>query len=429
MLSPGTWRVNTQGAKRDLIEDGHGWGRLPSWQVAAALTAGRLRRLGVGGGREPAVLAGDDELRDARDIGRDHRLFKRHRLHDRHGQSFGVTRQYESAGAFDFAAHLARRLPSGDDDAVGDIVGARRVFDDAAHGAVADQADLESAAFALQQAGGLDQRKLAFLLAEPADADENGFARLRNRAVVERLFDAAMDDFYPSPEGRIDDPTQLADAVAGNADDEARALDLARKRNQPRLVEFFGAVNGHAEARAGDARSEERDCRRIGAEMRVDMAEIRLAQPFREHQRFEPVDLVAQKARFRAPAETERRPERAERARRRAGESGDRLPRERDHSDAENVAGADGFLLIFRGEKFFFRAAHGEPRHLDAAPLQRLDLATHESMADARILIDQVGDAHRPEKLSRPVRRILVSDLLRTRRAWPRPTHRTARPP
>lgn len=37
--------MNTQGAKRDLIEDGHGWGRLPSWQVAAALTAGRLRRL------------------------------------------------------------------------------------------------------------------------------------------------------------------------------------------------------------------------------------------------------------------------------------------------------------------------------------------------------------------------------------------------
>lgn len=47
VLSPRTWRVGTQEAKRDLIEAGVGWGRLPLWTVEAALRDGRLLRLGA----------------------------------------------------------------------------------------------------------------------------------------------------------------------------------------------------------------------------------------------------------------------------------------------------------------------------------------------------------------------------------------------
>lgn len=50
VLSPGTWRVNTQQTKHDLILAGLGWGRLPAWQVEHDLAAGRLVRL-----RAPAL--------------------------------------------------------------------------------------------------------------------------------------------------------------------------------------------------------------------------------------------------------------------------------------------------------------------------------------------------------------------------------------
>lgn len=45
VLSPRTWRVGTQEAKRALIEAGVGWGRLPLWTVEAALQDGRLLRM------------------------------------------------------------------------------------------------------------------------------------------------------------------------------------------------------------------------------------------------------------------------------------------------------------------------------------------------------------------------------------------------
>lgn len=45
VLSPRTWRVGTQEAKRALIEAGVGWGRLPLWTVEEALRDGTLVRL------------------------------------------------------------------------------------------------------------------------------------------------------------------------------------------------------------------------------------------------------------------------------------------------------------------------------------------------------------------------------------------------
>lgn len=45
VLSPRTWRVSTQEAKRALIEAGVGWGRLPLWTVEDALRDGSLLRL------------------------------------------------------------------------------------------------------------------------------------------------------------------------------------------------------------------------------------------------------------------------------------------------------------------------------------------------------------------------------------------------
>lgn len=45
VLSPRTWRVGTQEAKRALIETGVGWGRLPLWTVEAEVRDGRLQRL------------------------------------------------------------------------------------------------------------------------------------------------------------------------------------------------------------------------------------------------------------------------------------------------------------------------------------------------------------------------------------------------
>ncbi len=45
ILSPGTWRVSSQDAKRALILQGLGWGRLPSWAIERDLAEGRLVQL------------------------------------------------------------------------------------------------------------------------------------------------------------------------------------------------------------------------------------------------------------------------------------------------------------------------------------------------------------------------------------------------
>ena len=45
VLSPETWRVSSQEAKRSLILAGLGWGRLPLWAVEGDLAGGRLLRL------------------------------------------------------------------------------------------------------------------------------------------------------------------------------------------------------------------------------------------------------------------------------------------------------------------------------------------------------------------------------------------------
>jgi DNA-binding transcriptional LysR family regulator len=49
VLSPDTWRVDSQQVKHALIRAGVGWGRLPLWQVGEDLTAGRLVRLRTSG--------------------------------------------------------------------------------------------------------------------------------------------------------------------------------------------------------------------------------------------------------------------------------------------------------------------------------------------------------------------------------------------
>jgi DNA-binding transcriptional LysR family regulator len=49
VLSPGTWRVSDQEAKRALILAGLGWGRLPIWAVEHDLAAGRLVRIPAAG--------------------------------------------------------------------------------------------------------------------------------------------------------------------------------------------------------------------------------------------------------------------------------------------------------------------------------------------------------------------------------------------
>ncbi len=59
VLSPGTWRVTSQEAKRALILAGLGWGRLPLWTVDRELAAGRLVRL-------PAAGLGEDGESTAR---------------------------------------------------------------------------------------------------------------------------------------------------------------------------------------------------------------------------------------------------------------------------------------------------------------------------------------------------------------------------
>lgn len=60
VLSPRTWRVNTQEAKQALIESGLGWGRLPLWCVQDALETGRLVRIpprALGQAREAPIQA------------------------------------------------------------------------------------------------------------------------------------------------------------------------------------------------------------------------------------------------------------------------------------------------------------------------------------------------------------------------------------
>jgi DNA-binding transcriptional LysR family regulator len=42
VLSPRTWRVGDQAAKRALILAGLGWGRLPLWSIRRELAEGRL---------------------------------------------------------------------------------------------------------------------------------------------------------------------------------------------------------------------------------------------------------------------------------------------------------------------------------------------------------------------------------------------------
>lgn len=47
VLSPGTWRVDSQQLKHELIRAGLGWGMLPSWLVEDDVAAGNLVRLDV----------------------------------------------------------------------------------------------------------------------------------------------------------------------------------------------------------------------------------------------------------------------------------------------------------------------------------------------------------------------------------------------
>lgn len=49
VLSPDTWRVDSQQVKHALIRHGLGWGRLPSWLVEEDLATGRLVRLRASG--------------------------------------------------------------------------------------------------------------------------------------------------------------------------------------------------------------------------------------------------------------------------------------------------------------------------------------------------------------------------------------------
>ncbi|WP_209718564.1 LysR substrate-binding domain-containing protein [Asticcacaulis solisilvae] len=57
VLSPETWRVQSQAAKHALIVEGVGWGRLPLWLIEADLAAGRLVRLDA-----PALGAGGESM-------------------------------------------------------------------------------------------------------------------------------------------------------------------------------------------------------------------------------------------------------------------------------------------------------------------------------------------------------------------------------
>jgi len=47
VLSPTSWRVNSQETKHAMIRAGHGWGRLPLWVVASDLESGNLVRLPI----------------------------------------------------------------------------------------------------------------------------------------------------------------------------------------------------------------------------------------------------------------------------------------------------------------------------------------------------------------------------------------------
>lgn len=57
VLSPGTWRVDSQQLKHDLIRAGLGWGTLPLWLVEDDVAAGRLVRLNV-----PAIGPGGQDF-------------------------------------------------------------------------------------------------------------------------------------------------------------------------------------------------------------------------------------------------------------------------------------------------------------------------------------------------------------------------------
>ncbi len=79
VLSPGTWRVNSQDAKHALILAGLGWGRLPSWVVARDLAEGRLVQLRATAlGREgEAVLAAYLAHRSDEPLGPAAKVFRR----------------------------------------------------------------------------------------------------------------------------------------------------------------------------------------------------------------------------------------------------------------------------------------------------------------------------------------------------------------
>ena len=78
VLSPGTWRVGDNAAKRALILAGVGWGSLPLWEVERDLAEGRLARLAVaefGPGGETVVRAWLAHRTD-RPLGQAARLFR-----------------------------------------------------------------------------------------------------------------------------------------------------------------------------------------------------------------------------------------------------------------------------------------------------------------------------------------------------------------
>jgi hypothetical protein len=234
------------------------------------------------------------------------------------------------------------------------------------------------------------------LRCKPGDANERGAVsddRPRLGGEIGRV-DSAADDPDPVPMRRAHPTHQLASPIAADAGDERGRLDLTAERKPDRRVEFVRSVGGEAEGRTAELACDQRYCGGIGTEMGMDVPDPQLLQTACEPCRLEKIGDVPQLLVETRSAQ----PKGFGQAREGSAGTSQTLTRggqeQTAHSTPQDDLGLSGFPDVGFIPEFGAWRADREAVDGMAEPLDALDLSPDERMADSRIDIAQIGEAH-----------------------------------
>ncbi len=217
---------------------------------------------------------------------------------------------------------------------------------------------------------------------------------------------------------------QLAAAETADGHHEGGLLDLAREVEELGLVEFLGAVDGEAVARAAQLVGEQGHLGSVGAEVRVHVLHALALQPVDERARLDEVDQVIRPTAFGLPRQAPRGAQRLPGPRGVRDAPPGRIQQQSRAALTQDVARLLALGQVLRTLDIGVPASHCESQHLDALALQRKNLAADERVADLRVLVDQVGDPQTALPWPCPPARALRSSISAVARAFPTTSER-----